>query len=226
MLAGFLQQLSVIPVPSCLSNLTSRWMDGILCILFFLALGPSPMHVYPSIRLPVFTDGTAHARLNCYGQKIPIQGPWKRIHSTTLISNVWNPVYTWNFKHMIATQLHPWKPQYFYNFRHVKSVRHLKFSPVWKQQSGCNFQAWNRCPTWNYECNVPLAGEISNVCETKCLVGHFLPSFHSLSTETSNGVDQTILVQRIICCLWAFSVVVEHFGFWRQWSNGCLLVKP
>lgn len=87
------------------------------------------LSIHPSSRLSVFTDGTAHARLNCYGKKRPIWGPWKRFHNTTLISNVWNRVYAWNFKHMIATQLLPWKPQYSYNFRHAKSVRHLKFHP-------------------------------------------------------------------------------------------------
>lgn len=67
-----LQQLLVILVPRCLSNLTSRWMNYSV-YYFFPHPGGSPYaSVRPSVHLSVrpsaCADGT-HAYLNCRGKK-------------------------------------------------------------------------------------------------------------------------------------------------------------
>lgn len=143
------------------------WMDGIFCILFFSTLGASPMHVYlsfclfiflsihPSIFLSAFSYGTQHIHTLIVMAKRDQMTP-----QDNRAVKVWTPVYTWNFKQMIAAQqlqLHLWKPQYCYNFRHVKSVCRLKLHPSESNKVTVISGFWNLCHTWNFTCQANIA---------------------------------------------------------------------
>lgn len=157
-------------------------MGGIFCKLFSspCRLPSAGLFIFLSIHLPVNFFQIAHST---YTLEMLWQKGADVIPQDNLTIKVWAPVYTLNFRHMIAAQqlqLHLWKPQCCYNFRHVKSVCCLKFHPSESNKATVISGFWNVCHTWNFTCRPNIAFIIWSVCKIKCSSRRFLaPSLSS-----------------------------------------------